>query len=111
MIDILKELHEGSITIDQAYDIYNNVMDTLIDPDIAKQIGLTDIEWTAYCHGVTFDVLEHWRYEGWPNTCSECQEKIIITQFGWFAIEENDKWVLLHNYCLEKAFQERDLRG
>jgi hypothetical protein len=102
MIDILKELYDGSITVDQAYNIYDDIMDSLLASYAAQNLGLTLTEWTAFCHGLSLDILAHWRYEHWPDICPVCLKKIEIDQYGWFASKDHEGiWILRHIKCID----------
>jgi hypothetical protein len=114
-LNILKDLYQGRISRDKAYDIQDQVIDDfesgkikgeIVDEErtlnIGSYLGLTRIEWAAHLHGVSYDIVAKWRYEGWPNSCSECGKEIIPENFGWWAgVDEEDNGFLTHIKCLK----------
>lgn len=70
-MDLLKELYEGRISDDEASDILcdTNEMDT--DESAESLLGIDNDEFSAYAQGAPWSVVAKWRYEGWPDTCSE----------------------------------------
>lgn len=98
-IDLLAALHENRITVSQAEAIDSEIMASQDASRVAELLGLNTEEWTAFCHGVPFQTLAKWRYEGWPSTCSKCGELISIQKFGWLAVEKGNKFVLTHVTC------------
>ena len=70
-MDLLKELYEGRISDDEASDIFcdTNEMDT--DESAESLLGIDNDEFSAYAQGAPWSVVAKWRYEGWPDTCSE----------------------------------------
>lgn len=102
MVDILYELHKNLISCDQAYSIYEDVIESSDAEHIAEILGLSEFEWTAFAQGVPFNVLSRWRYYGWPDECYICKEKIDITRYYWYASEEKEHWIIRHVDCLKK---------
>lgn len=102
MIDILKKVYEWEITEDQAYDIYDDIMDKHdsgeIDIDPREELNMDKYEWTAFAHGDSFEVIAKWRYEGWPNHCGKCGAEFDYRNFGW--IVKDDELIVL-NCCDE----------
>lgn len=100
MRDLLKELHDGLLSGDAAYDVYDEVMDA----DAANApalLGLSAIEWTAFGHGASFEEIASWRYDGWPSTCAICGKPLDVNAFGWFARAiSSGKHAPVHLDCL-----------
>lgn len=100
MRDLLKELHDGVLSGDAAYDEYDRVMES----DAANapaRLGLSGSEWTAFAHGASFEELAAWRYRGWPTTCAICGKPLDANGSGWFAREMSPgKHALVHLACL-----------
>ena len=89
MRDILKEIYEQKITEEQAYSLKDQVVDKFHEgrfkTSIANELNMDKYEWTAKCHGIDFDIIAKWRYEGWPKICSKCKKPINYKDFGWLA--------------------------
>ena len=100
--DILKELHEGTSTLDDIEQYYDAVMDSEHGGRVPELLGLTADEYTASAHGVYFDVLSRWRYEGWPTNCLVCGKPIEIANAHWLARDLGDRQGLVHMACAEK---------
>ena len=73
-MDLLKELYEGRISDDEASDIFfdTNEMDT------------------AFVQGAPWSVIAKWRYEGWPDTCSETGLPIDHTKIHCLVKQINE---------------------
>ena len=69
--DILKEIADGKMSVDGAYRVYDEVMDSLA-AELSMLLGISNVEWIAKCHGVGFEELAQWRKHGWPTTCPGC---------------------------------------
>jgi hypothetical protein len=110
MIDLLKELYEKKITEDQAYDIFDEVVDRAhkgkLSHPINEEIKLDKYEWTASCHGIGFKTIAKWRYEGWPNTCPVCKKSINYKDYHWAT--KNNK--LFHHECFMKLKQKNIIK-
>jgi len=93
MRDILKDLYEGEISEDEAYDIMDEVVECFHTSDkdivIPDELGLDIYEWTAICQALSLGVLARWRCEGWPTVCYKCGSPINYKEFGW--IINNDQ--------------------
>lgn len=100
--DILTEIHSGSLSLEKAEDIYDKIMDGPEANRAPELLGLTPYEWTAFCHGVSFDVLAKWRSESWPRRCLLCGKEIAIEKYGWLARQHESGAGLFHVGCLEK---------
>jgi hypothetical protein len=114
-LDILKDLYEGRISEDEAYDIQDQVgedfeagkiegkiIDGEITLDLGAYLGLTRMEWAAILHNASYNTVAKWRYEGWPTKCAECGKKIIPEKFGWKAKDGKEgKGILIHIPCLK----------
>jgi protein-disulfide isomerase-like protein with CxxC motif len=89
MKNLLKELYEKKITEDQAWDIFNDIVDEFHDGLIKKdpfvEAMLDKYEATANAHGADFNVIAKWRYEGWPTICYKCKKPLDYKEFGWSA--------------------------
>ena len=100
MRDLLKELYEKKITLDQAYDIFDDIVDkshrAIIKNDPFIEAMFDKYEATANAHGADFDVIAKWRYEGWPTICSKCKKPLNYKVFGWSAKDNK----LKHLVCL-----------
>ncbi|MBD3249180.1 hypothetical protein GF336_03985 [Candidatus Woesearchaeota archaeon] len=101
-IDLLKKLYDQEISLDEAKDIYNKIMD-YDNTQMKDLLCLSDVEFTALGGPyVDFDILAKWRYEGWPNKCIKCKEEIVVEKFGWVIKKtEQGKPVLCHVKCLK----------
>jgi hypothetical protein len=103
--NLLKELYDGNISVEQAYDIYDAAVNASVG-DWAEPLELSDAEATAYAHGVGFAELARWRYEGWPNVCPICGKEIEVEKFGWWAKEIDEGHRLVHITCLPGPTEE-----
>lgn len=103
MMDILKDLYEGRISEDQAYDIFDRVVDafhagefetnddgSLFGRPIESLFGMDNFEFTARCHGVPLSILAKWRYQGWPDKCYVTNQQIDFRHDHWLAKEIED---------------------
>ena len=97
--DILKQVFDDSSSLAEAESGYDQVMDSSEAAHVAEILGLNRIEWTAFGHGVPFDELAKWRYNGWPDVCPLCNRKVDIEKFGWMAKGENGHHVIMHLSC------------
>ena len=94
--DILTELRNGSISKEEAYAIYNRVMDSSEAGPAPELLGMSHQEWSAWGYGVGFAELAKWRHEGWPDICPKCGKKIDITKPGWFVKKKGKRHVIFH---------------
>lgn len=89
MIDILTKLNNGEISVDDAYQIYDEVMDKFhsgkIDTKPHDELCMNNYEWTAFAHGAGLEVIANWRKNGWPQICVNCKKVIDYTKYGWIA--------------------------
>lgn len=100
MIDVLKDLHENKISLDEAWEIYDRIMEE--NPgEIGTLLNLSLTEMTAFVHGAGFEDLARWRYSGWPVNCAICGKGMVIENFGWIVKEgKNDTSTIVHVECL-----------
>ena len=97
--DILKALARHEITVAEAYDIYDQIMDSPYAASVESLLGLSHIEWNAFGHGAPFEVLARWRTNGWPAVCVNCKQVIVVSEFGWMVSETEDGYGLYHIEC------------
>ena len=99
-MDILKELYEGLITEDEAYDKREQVMEDInkglyrefcyVDEegltrcDLGAIMGMDRYEFTAYLHAVPLSVIADWRYNGWPTKYFDTGEPVNYKEGYWF---------------------------
>lgn len=102
MIDLLDKINKNEITIDQAYDIFDGVVDKfhkgILKDDIFDYLCMDRYERTARAHALSLLTLAKWRKDGWPKQCSRCGAEIDYKKFGWTI--KDDKLVGL--YCCSK---------
>ena len=100
-MDILKELYEGLITEDEAYDKIDQVREDIHKGlyrefshvneegvrvwDLSAIIGMDRYEYTAHCHAVPLSVIADWRYNGWPTKYFDTGEPVNYKEGYWFA--------------------------
>jgi len=103
MIDLIQAIIDGTMTFDEAFDMYDKLMDSDYEGDIGEALGLSAIENTAWAHGVWFDELADWRKNGWPNKCAICGKEIVVENWGWFAreIDDGESHELVHIDCMD----------
>ena len=112
--DILEEVYKGLIAVDEAHDIFDEILASDETDSVFDLLGFSLTESSAYCHGADFDDVAKWRYEGWPDSCAVCGKKIVPEEGGWWAKGKGDTFYLVHiKDCLEKidAGHARFLRG
>lgn len=98
--DVLEEVAAGQLSVDGAYRVYDDVMDSSA-AELPMLLGISNVEWTAKCHGVGFEELAQWRKHGWPTTCRACGRHIDPNLFGWLAQADDDgPHFLVHIACL-----------
>lgn len=122
MRDILKELREGAISEETAYDLRDNLWHrahlgefpeppTLEEP-IEFELGMDAKEAEGTRRGVPLAVLARWRYEGWPNTCPICGNSIDVetglADDHWRCVDFGHEWRLVHtSNCYHKFLESR----
>lgn len=88
MIDILDKLINGEISVDDVYQIYDEIMDKfdegIIEVYPQAELCMNKYEWTAFAHGAALEVIADWRRNGWPKKCGNCNKSIDYTKYGWF---------------------------
>jgi hypothetical protein len=110
--DLLKDLQERRLTPEDAEREFLDVLDSERGAEVYELFGLSDPESTAYGHGVPFEELAEWRYEGWPSTCARCGRPIDVEAYGWFAGEEREgNSVLVHIKCPRNEAASEPTRG
>ena len=103
-MDILKELYEGLITEDEAYDKREQVMEDInkglyrefcyVDEegltrcDLGAIMGMDRYEFTAYLHAVPLSVIADWRYNGWPTKYFDTGEPVNYKEGYWLSLRE-----------------------
>jgi hypothetical protein len=87
MYDILLKINQGKITVDQAYDKIDEIVDKFHEGEVEGELhlllGMDNYEWTAKIHGLDLGILAQWRENGWPTTCSACGRQINYKNYGW----------------------------
>jgi len=103
MKDILAGLIDGSMSLQEVEDKYDNIMESHDGGMLYDLLGISKAESTAFGHGLWFDELAEWRKNGWPNKCAICGKEIVIENWGWFAREINDgeSHELVHIDCMD----------
>jgi len=106
--NILKEIYEKKITEQDAYDFYEQVMNTDIK-NVETFLGCSISEWTAFIwNWVPLSTIAQWRYEGWPDICAICGKNIVIEKGEWTILKEEKinnkivKNVIVHCDCYDK---------
>jgi hypothetical protein len=97
--DILNEINRQEISVDEAEKIYDEIMDGPKASEAPSLLGLSKTEWTAFCHGATFEILSNWRINGWPVICLRCGKGILVDHFGWMFKEIGMTVGLVHVDC------------
>jgi len=97
--DILAELHLGTLSLADAEEFYESVMESEDAHNAQESLGLSRAEWTAFGQGVPFEELAHWRYDGWPTACARCKGNLDLDSSGWFALESGNEHTLVHVTC------------
>ena len=91
MIDILNKIISGDISIQDAEQIMDEVINKFhcdqIDLYPQDEMCLNNYEWTAIGFGISLEVLAKWRKNGWPNKCANCGKKIDYKQYGWRIVK------------------------
>ena len=94
MIDILKKINQGLITVDEADVIFEEVVNKFhngeLEISIYEYVKFNEYEATADASGIDYGVLAGWRKNGWPTSCSGCGKLINYKKYGWI-IDENDE--------------------
>lgn len=84
--DILREIYEGKITEKEANVLVDQALDDAATQDFSLMGFDLQTEWTAIAlYGISYTTVAKWRYEGWPNNCIICAEKIIVKDGNWKA--------------------------
>lgn len=98
MIDILTKLINEEISKEEAYQIFDEIVEKFHAGQIKnppnEEMCMNNFEWTAVMFGIDLAVLADWRKGGWPKSCSNCNKTIDYTKFGWIIKANNLK-------CLE----------
>ena len=98
--DLLQNMIDGKLTNEQAEDVCSDVLaDTSSTIPAHEMLGMSRIEWTAYCHGAEFQDIANWRFHGWPSRCFTCGQWIVVDNFGWLARKHEGRMQLEHIVC------------
>ena len=102
MIDLLDKINKQEITIDEAYDIFDEVVEKFhngqIKQDPYDYMCMDRYERTANAHALSLLTLAKWRKEGWPQQCGKCNKEIDYKKFYW-TIRDN---TIVHIDCAVK---------
>ncbi len=86
MIDLLQKLYNKEISLDEAYDLQDAVIENPRafghnseekEVYLDRLLGYSEREWQADLFGVPLEAIARWRYEGWPETCFRCGRPIF----------------------------------
>ena len=99
MYNILDSLNSGEMTLADAEEIYDGVMDSDHGGKVAEILGLTPEEYTALGHGVWLDELASWRTNGWPCECPFCGRRVNIEAYHWKIATANGRSSVAHLAC------------
>ena len=99
--DVLSEINAGTMSVDDAYDLLDALLDSADSSGYGYKLGLSHRELTAFAHSVGFAELACWRRDGWPSTCRLCGKPIDHDAFGWLARESGGgNHHIVHIPCL-----------
>ena len=96
--NLLEEVYQGKLSINDARKIYVEVLKSDHQTEISEILGLNDLELNALSQGATMASLIKWRYEGWPNKCSQCGRQLDLQKFGWRVPDSFDTEIV-HVEC------------
>jgi hypothetical protein len=103
MIDLLELLHNGRISTDEAYDLFDKVVNDYhrgkINIAWPEATGLNEYEASAKLQGATLEELEKLRYNGWPDKCCRCNKSIDYKSYGWMIRRIKGDLCLEHIDC------------
>lgn len=103
MIDLLKMIITGDLSIDQAYDILLMTNEKfhkgIITNAWNKELGFSDYETAAYLQGASLGDIVKVRCYGWPKICCQCKKPINYSEFGWVIKHKNGALCLEHIAC------------
>ena len=107
-VDVLALLHLGEISEEEAYRLYDRVMDGISSgtsaPDWAFALGLSEFEARAFAWGVDLQQLLTFRFGGWPTVCSRCKLPIDYRIDNWAVTHDQEVSAgLAHIACLERG--------
>lgn len=92
MNNILLNINQGKITVGQAYDKFDEIVNKFHEGEVEGELhllfGMDNYEWTASCHGLDLGTLAHWRENGWPTKCNACGRKINYKNAGWIITND-----------------------
>lgn len=90
-VDVLTQLSTGIMTEEDAIDCERNAeFAAWYDgrpKSISARLGMSEREYRARLHGISFTRLMSWRRDGWPSKCATCGEEIDTLGSGWFVQE------------------------
>lgn len=98
-LDILNEVHLGSISENEADLILDSIVESEFSAEVMSLLNLTRYEWTAKAQGASWRALASWRYSGWPEKCARCGKNLNYLGFGWWVISEGEAQMLKHIRC------------
>jgi len=96
---LLADLNQGRISEDEAYSIYERVIQSDHGGRAFELLGLSKMEWTAFMQSTGFAVLAEWRRTGWPTVCSKCGRPLDHAAGGWWFTMESGVAGLKHIQC------------
>jgi HEAT repeat protein len=104
-VDLLALLHLGETSPNEAYRLYDRVMDGIstgsIPPDWAFALGLSEYEARAFLWGANLQDLLEFRYGGWPAVCSVCRLPIDYRIDNWVVSHDSESGLgLQHIDCV-----------
>lgn len=102
-VDVLAELIAGSMSEQDVERMYESVISSPRAADTPRLLGLSEIEWAAFAHGVGFAELARWRRDGWPDRCWFCARPIVVREWGWMVTGPDEAHVLAHIPCMPEA--------
>jgi len=113
LTDVIQGLVEGRLTIDDAYNLFDQWLKTTGGDWHA--IGFSDVEYTAFAQGAGLEDLAQWRASCPPSACAVCGQPLPkLDEFGWFVWDleartsgnETGSIGLVHIDCLDSNSDE-----
>lgn len=117
-LDVLKEVYQGTISAVDAKSLYKELFQKYHKNELKihaeDYLCFSIFERTAIIlHGIQFDAVAKWRYEGWPTECVVCKEPLNVLKGNWGALPKLKMHskvysnVLIHWDCNEKIPRKR----
>jgi hypothetical protein len=97
--DLLKDVYDKKYAQDRAGEMISEMLSSPDGADTARKFGFSKTEWTAFAHGAELTEVASWRYDGWPDICCICKLPIIVENFGWQVVDDDDVSGLRHVRC------------